>query len=40
MNAIEVLDRLPHVGVNSEQYVKLDDAKFIIGQIQEYEIKA
>lgn len=41
MNAIEVLDRLPHVGVNSEPYVKLDDAKFIIGQvIQEYETEA
>ena len=39
MNAIEILDCLPNVGVNLEPYISLD-AKFIIGQIQEYEIKA
>ena len=41
MNAIEILERLPQVGVNTEAYIKLDDAKFIIGQvIQEYETEA
>lgn len=41
MNAIEILNRLPQVGVNTEPYVRLDDAKFIIEQvIQEYETEA
>ena len=34
MNAIEVLNRLPQIGVNTEAYIRLDDAKFIISQMQ------
>ena len=39
INYIEILKRLPQIGVNTEAYIKLDDAKFIIGQIQK-EIQA
>lgn len=33
INYIEILERLPQIGVNTDAYIKLEDAKFVIDQI-------